>query len=141
MILQLTPFIMLDGNAKEAIDFYVQALGAKVVFTQTFGESPDSTESSLPANARNRIAHSVLKVGQTELMVSDIFPGQPHPIGNQVTVCITTSEKEQAKQLYESLRQDGQVNLELQETHFSPAYGMVIDKFGIVFQIFTARQR
>ncbi len=61
MILQLTPFIMLDGNAKEAIDFYVQSLDAKVVFIQTFGESPDSTESSIPENARDRIAHSVLK--------------------------------------------------------------------------------
>lgn len=141
MILHLTPFIMLDGNAKEAIDFYVQALDAKVVFIQTFGESPETPESPLPANARDRIAHSVLKVGQTELMVSDIFPGQSHPIGNQVTICITTSDKEQAVQLYESLRQDGQVSLELQETHFSPSYGMVIDKFGVIFQIFTARQR
>lgn len=27
----------------------------------------------------------------------------------------------------------------LQKVHFSPAYGMVTDKFGVTFQIFTQR--
>lgn len=47
----------------------------------------------------------------------------------------------EAIQFYEKLQQDGQVNMPLQETYFSPAYGLLTDKFGIAFQIFTKRSR
>ncbi len=37
------------------------------------------------------------------------------------------------------LKQEGQVVMPLQEVHFSPAYAIVTDKFGVTFQIFTAK--
>ncbi|GIM46591.1 VOC family protein [Collibacillus ludicampi] len=137
MTMRLIPYLIMDGNAKEAIQFYEKALDAKVLFSQTFGEMPENPEFPLPADAKDRVAHATLKVGETELMLSDTFPGQPHQSGNQVTICISTNDLEKSKQIYESLQQDGQVNMPLQETHFSPAYGIVTDKFGVVFQIYT----
>jgi PhnB protein len=139
MTLQFIPFIMLDGKAREAIQFYKEALGAQILFTQTFGEAPVNPDHPVPAEAKERLAHSVLKVCEADLFVADTFPGQPHQTGNQLHICITTTEVEQSKQFYESLQQEGHVNMPLQETHFSPAYGMVTDKFGVVFQIFTKR--
>jgi PhnB protein len=38
------------------------------------------------------------------------------------------------------LQQDGQVNMPLQETSFSPSFGTVTDKFGVTFTIFTQSQ-
>ncbi|BBH24575.1 VOC family protein [Paenibacillus baekrokdamisoli] len=140
MTYQLTPLIMMNGNAKEAIQFYEESLDARILFMQTIGEGPETPESPIPANVKDLVAHSLLKVGDMEIMVSDIIPGQPHQRGNQVTICITTNEKEEAKQIYEALSQSGQVNSPLQETYFSPAYGMVTDKFGVCFHIFTNRQ-
>jgi PhnB protein len=137
MTLRLTPYLMMDGNAKEAIQFYEKALDAKVLFLQTFGEMPENPEFPLPADAKDRVAHAMLKVGETDLMLSDTFPGQPHQQGNQVTICISTNDMEKSKQIYEALRQDGQVHMPLQETHFSSAYGIVTDKFGVTFQIYT----
>ena len=130
----------MNGNANEAIQFYEKALDAKVVFKQTFGEMPENPEFPIPADAKERVSHATLKVGETHLMLSDTFPGQPHQTGNQVTICITTNEIEKSKQIYESLQQDGQVNMPLQKTFFSPAYGVVTDKFGVTFQIFTESQ-
>ena len=57
----------------------------------------------------NRVAHSILRVGDIE----------------------------KSTKMFESLKQDGQVNMPLQKTHFSPAYGIVTDKFGVTFQITT----
>ncbi|MFD0695970.1 VOC family protein [Paenibacillus sp. GCM10027628] len=139
MSLLLNPFIMLDGSAKEAIEFYEKSLSAKVLFKQTFGEGPQSPKFPLSADEKDRIAHSVLKIGESEMMVSDLMPGQTHQIGNQVNICITVNETEQAKQIYEALRQNGQVNIPLAAIHFSPAYGMVTDQYGVTFQIFTKR--
>lgn len=137
MTVKLIPYLVMDGNAREAIGFYQNALNAEVLFTQSFGEMPENPEFPLPEAAKERISHATIKVGETELMFSDTFPGQTHQIGNQVTICISSDDAEKSKQMFEALKQDGQVTMPLQETFFSPAYGSVTDKFGVNFQIFT----
>lgn len=140
MTLKLIPYLVMNGNAREAIDFYQKALNADVLFTQSFGEMPENPEFPLPEDAKNLVSHATIKVGETELMLSDTFPGQPHSSGTQVTICITTDNAEKAKQMFEALMQEGQVTMPLQETFFSPAYGSVVDKFGVSFQISTEGQ-
>lgn len=137
MALRLIPYFVMNGNAKEAIQFYEQTLGAKVLFSQSFGEMPENPEFPLPPEAKNLISHATIKIGETDLMFSDTWPGEPHQSGNQVTICISTDDAEAARKMFDALAQGGQVTMPLQETFFSPAYGNVIDKFGITFQLFT----
>lgn len=137
MTLRLIPYLVMDGNAKEAIQFYEKALDAKILFYQTFGEMPENPEFPLPEEAKDRVSHAMVRVGESDLMFSDTFPGQPHQSGSQVTICISTNDKEKSKRIYEALKQGGHVNMPLQETFFSPAYGIVTDKFGVTFQINT----
>jgi PhnB protein len=139
MTIQLNPYIMLDGNAKEAIQFYEEAVDARVLFQQTFGEAPEDSGIEISEDIKDHVAHAVLNVGETTLFVADQLPGQSVNSGNQVTICITTNEAEKAKEFYELLQQDGEVSFPLQETYFSPAYAMVTDKFGVGFQIFTKK--
>ncbi|QYK66752.1 MULTISPECIES: VOC family protein [Paenibacillus] len=134
---RLIPYITMDGNAKEAIEFYEEALDAQLLFIQTFGEMPENPDFPIPAEVKERVGHATLKVGETELMFSDTFPGSPFSSGNQVSICITTDSVEQAQKMFHALQQGGQVGMPLQETHFSPAYGNVTDKFGVTFQMFT----
>jgi PhnB protein len=137
MTVRLIPYFVMDGNAKEAIQFYERALEAQVLFTQSFGEMPENPEFPLPAEAKDRISHATIKIGESDVMLSDTFPGQPHQSGSQVTICITTDNADKSKQYFNALSDGGQVQMPLQETFFSPAYGTVTDKFGITFQIFT----
>ncbi|MEK8128554.1 VOC family protein [Paenibacillus filicis] len=139
MSLQFTPFIMLDGHAREAIRFYEEALGAQVVFCQTIGEAPDDAESSLSEEAKARIAHSVLLIDGAQLFVSDVLPGQKVQPGNLLNICITADNEQTSRRFYDALLQGGQVHIPLGPIYFSPAYGMVTDKFGVVFQLFTRR--
>ncbi|MGZ4031580.1 MAG: VOC family protein, partial [Tumebacillaceae bacterium] len=62
-------------------------------------------------------------------------------VGNQVTILIATDDVEHAKRLYEALQQDGEVNMPLTAVHFSPAYGIVTDKFGVMLQVYTKPNR
>ncbi|WP_426445731.1 VOC family protein [Paenibacillus sp. S-38] len=137
MSLRLTTYLVMNGNAKEAIDFYQKALDAKLLFSQSFGEMPENPEFPLPESAKSLISHAMIKIGDSDLMLSDTFPGQPHQSGNQVTICISTADPSQARQLYDALSQDGQVQMPLQDTFFSPSYGIVTDRFGITFHIYT----
>ncbi|GED67754.1 VOC family protein [Brevibacillus reuszeri] len=137
MSLRLTPYVVLDGETKEAIAFYEKALDAKVVFVQTFADMPANPDFPLPDEAKGRVAHASLKVGDSDLMFSDSFPGQSIPKGDHVTICIVSDDVEKSKRIFDALQDGGQVLMPLQETHFSPAYGNLKDKFGITFQIFT----
>jgi len=141
MSLQLTPYLIMDGNAKEAIQFYEKALDAKLLFQQSFGEMPENPNFPMPAEAKERVAHAMVKVGDSDLMFSDTFPGQPLTLGNQVTICITSKDRARSQQIFEALQQDGTVIMPLQDTHFSPAYAIVTDKFGVTFHIYTEGQQ
>lgn len=139
MSLQSIPYILMNGRAKEAIEYYKESLNAKVVFQQTFGEGPIDELANLKEEEKDLIAHSVLLIGESKIMIADIIPELPFKNGNQVSICITTSDIKEAKQLYENLRKDGKVIIALNKVHFSPAWGMITDKFGVTFQIYTNR--
>ncbi|MBU8690991.1 VOC family protein [Priestia megaterium] len=137
MILGIYPYLVMNGNGQEAIKFYENALDAKVIGVQTFGEMPDNPEFPIPIEAKDRVLNAHLKVGDTDLMLSDTFPGQPCPIGSQVTVTITIDNVEKSKEVFRKLNEGGQVEMPLQETFWSPSYGQVTDKFGVPWQIST----
>jgi PhnB protein len=141
MTLRMSPYLVMNGNAREAILFYEKALGAQVLFSQTFGEMPENPEYPLPEEAKGLISHAMLKVGETDLMFSDNFPGQTSQIGDQVTICISANDAETSKRIFDSLQDGGQVKMQYQETFFSPGYGIVTDKFGVTFQIYTEEQK
>ncbi|MBW4084777.1 VOC family protein [Paenibacillus sp. S150] len=141
MALQLNPFILLDGTAREAIEFYQEALDAKLLFKQTVGEGPLNPGSPMSGKDKARIAHSVLRVGESEFYVADLEPGQALRPGNGINICITADDAGTAERLYHSLQEGGQIDVKLGPTYFSPAYGMITDKFGVAFQVFTKRAR
>jgi len=136
MTAHLTPYIMLNGNAGEAIHYYTEVLHAEVLFSQTFGEG-EHPDNPLSQQDQERIAHAVLRVGASELMVADGMPDQLQQQGDLVNICMTFNDAEEARSYYDALKADGKVNIPLQEFYFSPAYGMITDKFGVCFQIFT----
>ncbi|MCM3714565.1 VOC family protein [Alkalihalobacillus oceani] len=137
MIVGVHVYLRMNGTGKEAIAFYEDALEAVVLGVQTFGELPKNPEFPLPDEAKDRVLHAQLKVGNTFLMLSDIFPGQPYELGSQVNVAITLNDVEKSKDVYEKLQQGGEVLMPLAETPWSPSYGQVKDKFGVTWQIST----
>lgn len=139
MTVKLTPYITLEGTAREAIQFYEQAIGAKVLSMITYGEMPDMP-NTFNEDLKNLVAHAKLQVGECELMFSDAPGGSHIAAGKRVSICITTNDVETSKQIYEALRQDGQVNMPFNEESFSPGFADVTDKFGVTFQIFTEIQ-
>lgn len=137
MILGVHAYLRMNGNGKEAVKFYENALEAEVIGVQTYGDLPENPEFSLPAEAKDRVVHAQLKVGSTFLMLSDTFPGQPYETGSQVDVAITLNDVAKSKEVFEKIQEGGEVIMPLQETPWSPSYGQVKDKFGVTWQIST----
>ncbi|MFZ5825808.1 MAG: VOC family protein [Bacillota bacterium] len=137
MAVRMNPYLVMDGNGREAVAFYEKALDARVIGVQTFGEMPPDPNHPIPDGVKDRILHALLKVGETDLMLSDTFPGMPYQTGNHVTITIVTDDAGRSKQIFDALAEGGQVTMPMQETFWSPAYGQVTDRFGVPWQITT----
>ncbi|MEX1028859.1 MAG: VOC family protein [Paenibacillaceae bacterium] len=141
MSTSLYPFLEMNGNASEAIDFYVTALDAKVVFMLRFADLPGNKGTELPPEKQNWITYASLKIGEAELTLSDDVTGSNYHTGTQVTIVVQTPDKNKAKQYFEALQEGGKVNVPLQPSFFSSAYGNVTDKFGVTFRVLLKGQQ
>ncbi|SHF28829.1 PhnB protein [Seinonella peptonophila] len=141
MSTSLIPFLEMNGSANEAIDFYVKALDAQVVYTLRFGDMPENPESPLSPEKKNLINYAILKIGEAELQLSDHFTHSHYQKGTQVTIVVKTNDKDQATRYFEALKEGGQVNNPLEANFFSLAYGNVTDKFGVTFRIIATKQQ
>ncbi|MGD6842518.1 VOC family protein [Bacillus infantis] len=138
MIKSMYPYLVMNGNGQEAVSFYKKALNAEVVSVQKFGDMPDNPEFPSPPEVKDLVLNAHLKVGNMDLMLSDTFPGQPYQIGSQVTIALIVDDLEQTKGIFAKLQDGGQVDMPLQETFWSPLYGQVSDKFGVMWQVSAA---
>ncbi|WP_425281230.1 VOC family protein [Paenibacillus cellulositrophicus] len=136
----LIPFIEMNGQANEAIDFYVKALEAKVVYAQRLGDVPENPESPLSPEKKDWISFAVLVIGESQLQLSDLVTSSSYQKGSPVTIVVQTDDKDQATRYFNALKQGGQVNTPLEASFFSPAYGNVTDPFGITFRILAKGQ-
>ncbi len=137
MIKSMYPYFVFNGNGKEAVEFYKNALKAEVINIQLFGDMPPNPEMPIPEEAKDRVLNAQLKVGNMDLMLSDTFPGMPYTIGSNITTAIILTDSEDTKKVFAALQDGGKVKMPLQETFWSPLYGQVEDKYGFEWQVST----
>ncbi|MUG88198.1 VOC family protein [Paenibacillus timonensis] len=129
-------YLYFDGNCREAVEFYAQAFGVERPQILTYGEvhsaEPDYT---LPEEAKDRVMHANLKVSGSNLMFSDVFPGSPYTVGTHISLALVSPNREEITSAFERLKEGGSVQMELQETFWSPCYGNLKDKYGIEWQL------
>lgn len=133
MIVQ--PYLFFEGRCEEAIAFYRQALGAQVLMLMHYGDSPD--EDGCPDGAqppKDKVMHATLRIGETQVMASDGFAnGRPEFKG--VALSLSAADEPEARRLFDALADGGQVFQPLGPTFFSPAFGMVSDRFGVSWMV------
>ena len=67
------PYLFFNGRCEEAIEFYRKALGAEVGMLMHFRESPEPPQPGmLPPGSENKVMHATIRVGDTNVMVSDV---------------------------------------------------------------------
>lgn len=128
-------YLMFNGNCREAVEFYSKVFKTEEPNISTFGESPQDPNYPMPEEAKNLIMHANLNIAGSRVMFSDSWPGSPYVVGNNVTVALVSEDEALIRSAYEGLKEGGTVNMELQETFWSKAFGMVKDKFGVLWQI------
>ncbi|MFC7684970.1 VOC family protein [Ureibacillus sp. GCM10028918] len=137
MILGVHAYIRTNGNGKEALKFYENALEAENLGVQTYEELPENPDFPLSEEAKDRVLHAQLRINNTFLMLSDTLPGQQFHTSSQVEIAILFNDIRKSKEVYGKLLEGGEEIMPIQETSWSPSYGQVKDKFGVTWQIST----
>ncbi|MGX7775616.1 VOC family protein [Streptococcus pluranimalium] len=134
MIKALELYLVTNNNGLEAVDFYKDVFNAEVVTCTTFGQAiPDTPEEN-----KDLVLNANLNINGIRLQLSDNGSGHEYVQGTHMTACIQLDDAEETKELFEKLADDAQaIDMELQETPWSPAYGIVVDKFGMTWQVNT----
>ncbi|ETT82697.1 VOC family protein [Viridibacillus sp. FSL R5-0477] len=127
-------YLNFNGNCREAAEFYAEVFNTEKPEIMTFGDSPQNPEYTLPEEAKDLVMHTRLNILGSNVMFSDVFPGSPFILGNNVSLAAVSDNEEELKSAFEALKVGGKVGMELQETFWSKCYGSLKDKFGIEWQ-------
>ncbi len=136
--MEIQPYLMYDGRAEEAAEFYQQAIGAKQIMKLRFKDNPEPMpEGRLPPGAENKIMHMRLEIGSTALLMSDGHcTGKTNFSG--FSLSLTVADDAAAVRAFNALSQGGQVMMPLGKTFFSSSFGMLTDKFGVGWMVYVA---
>lgn len=130
----LNAYLNFNGNTREVVHFYADAFGLPAPELMTFGSMPANPEHPLPPGAENLIMHARMRIGGSDLMFSDTFPGMPFEVGNNISLALVLSDEQALRDAFAKLKEGGSVLLDLQAMPWSPCYGQLTDKFGIQWQ-------
>jgi PhnB protein len=133
--LAIQAYINFNGNCRQAVEYYADVFETEKAEFMAYGEIPPSPEFELPEESKNLVMHTQLSIHGSEVMFSDILPGMPFVVGNNISLTIISKSMDEVKSLFEKLKDGGSVEMDIQETFWSKCYGAVTDKFGIAWQL------
>jgi PhnB protein len=123
--------LSFNGNCEEAFTTYARILAGTIVYSLRYRDSPMA--SSVSADWGDKLYHATMTFGGLTLMGGDHQIEYEAPRGFMVVVNPTTTEE--AHRIYDALAENGTVQMAMQDTFWSPAFGMVIDRFGVPWSI------
>src|SRR5262245_37907219 len=117
--MKLMSHLNFNGQCAEAFKFYEEVLGGKINFSMTWGEMPGAEQ--FPAETHKLIMHTSLSVGDQLLMGADAPPDRyEKPKG--ITVSVQLNDVDDAKRIFSSLCENGNVTMPFDKTFWSPGF-------------------
>ncbi|WP_137819942.1 VOC family protein [Pseudomonas sp. 2FG] len=130
--MRIEPYLFFNGRCDEALQFYTQALGAKVTLLMRFKDAPE--QEGMPQVDPDKVMHANLQIGGSQVMASDGMCSGTQAF-NGFNLSISTHSLEQAEQVFAALAEGGQVGMPLQKTFWASAFGMLTDRFGVGWMV------
>ncbi len=129
-MINLTPFLLFDGNCAEAMAFYNSCLGGELTITR-LGDTP--MKDQMPPEQHHKVVYAHLKNDAIEFSATDWLhhTRTPHQ-GNTVAMYINGGTYTQLRDIFDKLSAGADTNL-LDDLHDLPfgTYGHLADKYGV----------
>ncbi len=129
-IMNITPFLLFDGNCAEAMAFYQSCLGGELTITKV-ADTP--MKDHMPPGQHQKVAHARLKSGLMEFSATDwLHPTRPRKPGNTVAMYLNGGSYTELSAIFDKLAVGAERELldDLQDMPFG-SYGHLADKYGV----------
>ena len=134
--MQVQSYLFFNGNCEEAVNFYKQALGARVDMLMRYKEAPEPPPPGMvPPNWDDKVMHTSFWVGESMVMASDGCESDGAAAFKGFSLSITVKDEAEAKKVFNALAAGGKVTMPLDKTFWSPCFGMLSDKFGVNWMV------
>jgi PhnB protein len=130
--MKLSPHLAFGGQCRDAFEFYKECLGGKILTMLTYGETPMAQQ--VPPQLHGSILHATLTVGENVLYGADVLPDQYRP-PNGFHLAIGLQDPAEAERIFRELSEKGSVQMPIQKTFWAVLFGVVVDRFGISWEI------
>ena len=130
--MQMTAYVNFKGQCEAAFKFYERCFGAELGPIFRYGGSPMADQ--VPRDWPDKVMHGSVTVGGQVLMGGDVAPEQYEaPTG--FSLSLNMSDESDAERIFHELAADGRVVMPLEQTFWAARFGLVVDRFGIPWQI------
>ncbi len=127
--MQISPYVIFDGQCRDAFSTYEKVLGGTVQL-HTYGNAPAGDGPPQPAD---NIMHARLEAHGAVLMGSDGPGGDGAK--DAVWVSLSIEAVEEAERVFQELAEGGTVVLPIGETFWALRFGMLKDRFGVSWMV------
>ena len=125
---KVTTFLMFDGKAEEAINYYVSIFDhTEILSIERYGPNEAGEEGTV-------LRASFSLYGQV-FMCIDSNMRHDFSFTPSMSLFVTCATEEEIGRLFEKLSQGGQVLMPLAAYPFSDKFGWVSDKYGVSWQL------
>lgn len=128
---RLNAYISFQNNAREAMEFYKSIFGGTLTIStfKEYGMSSKPEEDNLVMHAMLEAENGITFMG------SDTPAGMPYESGARISMTINGYDKEEIQNYWDKLVEGGVIAQPLAEAPWGDWFGIVADKFGVVWMI------
>jgi RNA polymerase sigma factor (sigma-70 family) len=125
---KITTFLMFEGKAEEAMNFYVSLFkNSKIEKITRYGKEGPGKEGS--------VIHASFTLNGQEFMAIDSPAKHAFTFTPSVSLYVKCDTKEEIDELFKKLSEGGAVMMPLDKYPFSERFGWAQDKFGVSWQL------
>jgi len=140
--LTINPYLIFDGNATQAFEFYQSVFGGEFSFKMKASESPAQGDQKLDPAENDKLMHICLPLpGGQMLQASDMIRsycnGETYSFsqGNTQFIAIRTESEADAKEIFTRLSKEAKIQVDMQPMFWGDLFGQLTDQFGVQWMI------
>lgn len=129
----IVPFISFTGRAGEAIALYETVFDVQNKQVHYYRDMPADMKSQFAPETDNYVMHSEMSINGTTVWICDSV--QPVMQGCMISLSVPLASTEEVRAAFDKLKDGGEVLMELEPTFYSPLFGSVKDRFGVIWHL------
>ena len=128
---RLNPYLSFRDTAREAMEFYQTVFGGKLD-VHTFKEF----HASETPDEDNLIMHAMLEADNgITFMASDTPALMEYKPGSNVSLSLSGDNEAELRSYWDKLAEGGTVTMPLEKAMWGDTFGMLTDKFGVMWMV------